>query len=160
MPHYVIFFITQSAHLSWVQKLYSVFCLQMPSVMSNSKTRFLHIQLCKCNMSIIMGCLLIHFLPVFFFQQTLSSVPPNYAFQPVDSSDSMRNCGLLTVMPYNDTCDPQQLCAWVLLHLCSSMHHEVETGPHHHCTSANHTNKNSFALVILLTSRKVPTLGL
>lgn len=82
--------------------------------------------------------LLSHFSPAFFCQETLSSATPNYVFQPVDSSDSMKNCSLLTVMPCNDTGDPLQLGAWVLLHLCSSMHHGVETGPHHHCTSAGH----------------------
>ena len=81
------------------------------------------------------------FSPVSFSPEILSSVIPYYVFQPVDSSDSMRNCGLLTSVPCSGTDDPLQLCAWVLLHLCSSERHGVEIGPHHHCTSTSHTIK-------------------
>ena len=99
--------------------------------------------------------LFVSFSPVSFSPEILSSVIPCYIFQPVDSSDSMRNCGLLTVMPCSGTSDPLQLCAWVLLHLCSSKHHGVETGPHHHCTSTSHTTGNVLTLLMSHTSTKI-----
>ena len=95
------------------------------------------------------------FSPASFSPETLSSAIPCYVFQPVDSSDSMRNCGLLRAMPCSGRGDPLQPCAWVLLHLCSSKHHGVETGPHHHCTSASHTTKNVLALITSSTSTKI-----
>jgi len=99
--------------------------------------------------------LFVPFLPVSFSPEILSSVIPYYVFQPVDSSDSMRSCGMLKVMPCSGTGDPLQLCVWVLPHLCSNMHHGVETGPHHHCTSTSHNIKIVLSLLMSHTSTKI-----